>query len=168
MIWLRATSYGEMYPVTVFDEDGEPFDTELDLSKLTTKKLGADPDEEGYFDFVLPLSKLPVKFRFLNVGELEEIQKRVEDELEAGALVNQMGTYSLEKQLVEVNGRRDSEYLLKFIEGFRVMDSDALKSYMDEIESGVELELDVRTPRGGSVKTFFPLNPKFFWPKRKS
>ena len=55
MLWLRATSYGEMYPVTLFDENDDPFETEIDLNTLKTKNLGAEPDAEGYFDFVLPL-----------------------------------------------------------------------------------------------------------------
>jgi hypothetical protein len=27
MLWLRATAYGEMYPITILDEFDEPFDT---------------------------------------------------------------------------------------------------------------------------------------------
>jgi hypothetical protein len=47
MIWLRATGYGEMYPVTLLDENGDAFDTELNLNELKTKELGAEPDDEG-------------------------------------------------------------------------------------------------------------------------
>jgi hypothetical protein len=46
MIWLRATGYGEMYPVTLLDENGDAFDTELNLNELKTKELGAEPDDE--------------------------------------------------------------------------------------------------------------------------
>ena len=48
MIWLRATGYGEMYPITIYDNDGEPFDTEINLSTLKTIKLTAEPDEDGF------------------------------------------------------------------------------------------------------------------------
>jgi len=39
MLWLRASSYGEMYPVTLLDENDVPFDTEINLNELKTKKL---------------------------------------------------------------------------------------------------------------------------------
>jgi hypothetical protein len=56
MIWLRATGYGEMYPVTLLDENGDAFDTELNLNELKTKELGAEPDDEGLFDYTFKLA----------------------------------------------------------------------------------------------------------------
>ena len=41
MLWIRATGYGEMYPVTLYDENNEPFETEINLNNLKVKKLGA-------------------------------------------------------------------------------------------------------------------------------
>ena len=49
MVWLRATGYGEMYPVTVTDENGVDFETEVDLTKLKVKPLPVEPDNEGLF-----------------------------------------------------------------------------------------------------------------------
>ena len=46
----------------------------------------------------------------------------------------------------------------------RVGDGKALRAYIDSVESGVELDIEVGTPGGGSIKTFLPLNFKFFWP----
>ena len=40
IIWLRATGYGEKYPVTMQTPDGEEFDTEVDLTKLKQKEIG--------------------------------------------------------------------------------------------------------------------------------
>ena len=69
MLWLRATSYGEMYAVTLYDEDNVAFDTEIDLTSLKTKKLNVEPDSEGYFDFQLPVSKANIKFKLLKFCE---------------------------------------------------------------------------------------------------
>jgi hypothetical protein len=33
-----------------------------------------------------------------------------------------------------------------------------------EIDCGIDLNITVPTPGGGSVATFLPLNLKFFWP----
>ena len=61
MIWLRATGYGEMYPILAYDEKDESFETEVNLSELKTVNLNVEADSEGLFDFTLPLSKKEVK-----------------------------------------------------------------------------------------------------------
>ena len=164
MIWLRATAYGYMYPVTLLDENNEPFETEIDLSTLKSKPLGDTPDENGHFDFYLPISKSSIKFKLLTVGELEEIEKWLQEEKDEEELVNNEKTYKLEKYIVEIDGNRDPNYIYEFVNNMRPGDSRELLKYIESIESGVELELEVKTPGGGSIKAFFPLNLKFFWP----
>jgi hypothetical protein len=164
MIWLRATSYGEMYPVTLFDENDEPFETEINLNELTIKKLGAEPDEEGLFSFELPISKYIVKFKLLTVGDIENIEKLLEEDKKNEIPVNNSNTYMLEKLIVDINGERNKGVLRDAIQTLRVKDIKDLKAYVDSIESGVDLNIEVGTPGGGSVKTFLPLNFKFFWP----
>ena len=164
MLWIRATGYGEMYPVTLYDENNEPFETEINLNNLKVKKLGAEPDSEGYFDFILPVSKTAIKFRLLTVGDVEDIDAMVKADEEAGIPINNTGTYALQRQLVHVGSERNKAYVKDFIEVMRVGDGKALRAYIDSIESGVELDIEVGTPGGGSIKTFLPLNFKFFWP----
>lgn len=164
MLWLRATGYGEMYPVTIYDENDEPFDTEINLNELKYKPLGAEPDAEGLFDFTMPLSKAKIKFKFLTCGELDEIEKMVEIDKENEIPVDNSNTYALEKMIVEVNGNRDRDYVKSFINNIRIKDGKDFSKYTDEIESGVDLNITVETPGGGSVDTFLPLNLGFFWP----
>jgi hypothetical protein len=167
MLWLRATSYGEMYPVTVYDENGDPFDTEIDLSTLKTKNLGAEPDAEGYFSFVLPQSKKNIKFKLLTVGDVDDIEKLVDQDVKNDSLVNNSSTYILERQIVEINGSRDKNDINNLANNMLIRDANELRSYIDSIESGVDLEIEVPTPRGGSIKTFLPLNVRFFWPNAR-
>jgi hypothetical protein len=164
MIWLRATGYGEMYPITVLDEEGNPFDTEINLQDLKYKKLGAEPDSEGLFDFVFPLSKVKIKFRFLNCGDIDKIEQLIDEEKEAGVLVDNTKIYRFERMIVEVNGNRDRDFIKEFVKNIRLMDSKNFEKYTEEIESGVDLNITVTTPRGGSLSTFLPLNISFFWP----
>lgn len=164
MLWLRATSYGEMYPITILDENDVPFDTEINLNDLKTKKLGAEPDEDGHFEFLLPVSKKVVKFRLLNVGDLEDIQAMMDDDIKNEIPVNSKNTYTLLRQIISVDGIGDSGFIGNFATSMRIGDSRALREYIESIESGVDLQLSVKTPGGGSVKTFFPLNISFFWP----
>ena len=164
MIWLRATGYGEMYPVTLLDENDVPFETEINLFDLKIKNLGAEPDEEGLFDFTFPLSKNEIKFKLLTCGDVDEIEIKVEAEKEIGNPVNNYSTYMLEKSIVELNGNRDKNLIREFSKTIRIRDAKSFSEYIEKIESGVDLNIEVRTPGGGSVNTFLPLNFGFFWP----
>jgi hypothetical protein len=163
MLWLRATSYGEMYPVVVLDEEGVPFETEVNLNELKFNNLKAEPDTEGYFDYVLPISKTRVKFRMLTCGDIDEIEKIVEREKENGAILDNTNTYVLQRRIVEVNGSRNKADI-ESIFPMRIGDSASLTKYISEIESGVDLNITLKTPRGGVITTFLPLTTKFFWP----
>jgi hypothetical protein len=164
MIWLRATGYGEMYPVTLLDEKNEAFDTEVNLNELQTKYLKVEPDEEGLFTYVLPVSKLEIKFKLLTCGDLDDIDDMVEKDKERNLPINNSSTYRLERLIVEVNGQRDKLYIRDFVSYMRIADAKALDNYIEDIESGIDLNIEVKTPGGGSIATFLPLNISFFWP----
>lgn len=164
MLWLRATSYGEMYPVTIYDENDEPFQTEINLNELKTKKLNVEPDYDGCFNFQLPVSKINVRFKLLTVGDIDAIEKQVQKDEENNIPVNNLGLYTLEKQIVEVDGSKDKNFINEFIQNIRIRDVKELREYINKIDCGVDLDIEVRTPGGGSIKTFLPLNLSFFWP----
>jgi hypothetical protein len=164
MLWLRATSYGEMYPVTLLDENDIPFDTEINLNDLKTKHLNVEPDEEGLFNFQLPVSKAYIKFKLLNISDIDGIEKLLETERENNIPVNNTITYTLEKQIVEVNGDRNKANIKEFVKNMRIKDSKQLRTYIESIDCGVELKIKVGTPGGGSIESFLPLSSQFFWP----
>jgi hypothetical protein len=164
MIWLRATAYGENYAVTLLDENDNPFDTEINLNSLSFKNLGAEPDAEGLFDFVFPVSKHRIKFRFLTCGDIEDIEKQLEQDKLNEIPINKNSTYTMQKMIVEVNGSRDKNMINDYVESIRIRDSKEFVKYVNSIESGVDLTLKVGTPGGGSVDTFLPINLNFFWP----
>ena len=164
MLWLRATGYGEMYPVTIFDENNQPFDTEINLNELKYKPLGVEPDSEGLFDFVMPLSKAQIKFRLLTCGDVDNIESMVENDKKNELPINNSNTYAMQSMIVEVNGSRDKELVKSFVSNLRIKDAKDFNEYVEKIESGVDLNITVQTPGGGSVSTFLPLNIGFFWP----
>ena len=167
MIWLRATGYGEKYPVTLLDEFGEPFETEIDLNELKIKELGAEPDSEGLFEFNMKLSRANVKFRFLTCGDIDDIEAIVDREKENGSPIDNSLIYRMQKMIVEVNGNRNKENIAEFVQNIRIKDSSDFLTYVSDIESGIDLNLVVQTPGGGSVETFLPLNVNFFWPNAR-
>ena len=164
MIWLRATGYGEMYPVTILDENDVPFDTEIDLTKLSIKKLPVEPDNNGLFTFTLPMSKSVIKFKLLTIGEVAELEKLILFLKEENNLINVEPTLLLESQIVDIDGIADKEYISNFIDNMRIMDSKKLKNYINDVSCGVDMNIAFGTPGGGSVNRFLPFTLKFFWP----
>lgn len=75
VLFLRATSYGVEYPVSVVDPDtGENIETTIDLSKIKTKEFKLKGDENGYFSYTLPKSGVEVKFKYLTRKEENDLR----------------------------------------------------------------------------------------------
>ena len=76
ILWLRATGYGNDYPIVVTDDEtGKEFETTIDLSTLNYKPFKLKGDENGYFDFIMPSTKDVIKFKFLTLRDLELLNK---------------------------------------------------------------------------------------------
>lgn len=81
ILWLRATSYGTKYPITVTDnKTGVNFDTVVDLTQIKHKPFVLKGDGDGCFDFTLPISKDEIKFRFLTHGDNKQISEIEKEE----------------------------------------------------------------------------------------
>ena len=87
ILWLRATGYGNEFPITATDnESGQKFDAVVDLSKISFKKFNLKGDEHGWFDFTTPVTKDVIKFRFLTVGDGDYLSKLNDEETQNGAI----------------------------------------------------------------------------------
>lgn len=100
ILWLRATGYGTKYPITVTDnKTGIEFDTTVDLTQIKHKPFVLKGDENGYFDFTLPISKDKIKFRFLTHADnkqIEEIEREEQNNIKKERLVrivNELNSY---------------------------------------------------------------------------
>jgi hypothetical protein len=168
MIWLRSTAYGTEYPIQVFDpKTGKQFETNIDLSKLKIIYLDVDTDKNGYIDFILPTTKHEIKFKLLTVGDeldIEEYIEKIKKDPNLGPEFVETSTHILKKQIKSVNGNTDTEFINNYVDKMRLGDVRALRKYIDGIESGMDMTMTVKTPGGESIKTYFPLNPSFFWP----
>lgn len=75
VLFLRATSYGLDFPVAVEDpKTGEMIETNVDLSKIKSKEFKLKGDENGHFTYVLPRSKVEVKFKYLTRKEENDLR----------------------------------------------------------------------------------------------
>ena len=101
ILWLRATGYGNEFPITATDnETGTEFNTVVDLSKIKFKEFDLKSDENGWFDFELPLSKDLVKFKFLNHRENKELKQ-----------LDNMSNLSLTKERLTAIAKELREYI---------------------------------------------------------
>lgn len=81
ILFLRATGYGNEYPITAIDnETGIEFETTFDLSQLKFKDFNLKGDENGWFDYTLPVSKKEIKFRFLTHKDIVLLEEAENEE----------------------------------------------------------------------------------------
>jgi len=165
MIWLRATGYGEMYPVKLTDPtSGVEFEHEFDLSALKSKELTAEPDEKGEFFFELPKSKKKIKFTLLTVGDERSIISRADKyEKATKSQISNTLTYRLQAQIKEVEGNRDPNYIQQFVNVMPAFDSLKFREYSDNIEPGIDMSAEVEGPTG-TFQASITLGLNFFWP----
>lgn len=76
ILWLRATGYGNEFPVIVTDPiTDKQFEAVIDLTTIKTKPFTLKGDENGYFSFTTPNTKDLIKFRFLTRGDEKKLEK---------------------------------------------------------------------------------------------
>lgn len=161
LIFLRNTSFGPEYNVSIVDPDTEKsFTTTILLDELNIKNTIVKPDQEGLFTTTLPRLGSSVKLKLLSYGETMEIEKMAE-QYPVGR-VAPIVTWKLNKQIVEVNGNRDRETIAKFIETLPILDSKHIKNFLRENEPKLDLTREIMTPSGKKVTTSIAFGVEFF------
>lgn len=92
ILFLRASGYGNEYPITATDDvTGKEFDTVIDLSQLKYKEFKLEGDSHGWFSYKLPVSQKEIKFRFPTHRDnvvLEKLQKAEENKMKKVTIGN--------------------------------------------------------------------------------
>lgn len=149
ILWLRATSYGTNYPVTVTDnKTGVDFDAVVDLTQIKHKPFLLKGDENGYFDYELPVTKHKVKFRFLTHGDvkqIDEIEKEEQVNVKREHLVNivkEISTY-LENDDILTKDEKSKLYEAKrnLTKWYEKMDVDNYLGYTHSLTNRLELSI---------------------------
>jgi hypothetical protein len=79
ILFLRATSYGPDFPIIVSDpETGEQIETTVDLTTLKPKEFTLIGDENGWFEYVTPIKKDVIKFRYMTRKQEKQLRKVTE------------------------------------------------------------------------------------------
>jgi hypothetical protein len=168
MTALRVTGYGPDYDVEVdCPACGERSKQSFDLTEMPIKTLGVNPVSDGanVFEFKLPTTGLPVRFKFLTGEDEQEIMMMSERRKKRGIAGDNMITNRLSYSIVSVNGISDRTKINMFVKNMPARDSLALRRFLDDNEPGIDLAgwLEcVHCTETTEVK--LPLGATFFWP----
>lgn len=135
ILWLRATGYGTQYPITVTDnKTGVDFDTTIDLTQIKHKPFILKGDENGYFDFTLPVSKDEIKFRFLTHADIKQIDEIEKEEQ------NNIKKERLSRIVTELNSFIENDSSLTKDEKTKLYDAKRnINKWCDKIETTNDL-----------------------------
>tara|TARA_R100000315_G_C5223578_1_gene135046 strand:+ start:294 stop:1061 length:768 start_codon:yes stop_codon:yes gene_type:complete len=168
MIAARILGYGaeyeikKMHPETGIDTKGT-----IDLSKIEDKELDESLviDGKNEFNFTLPTSKLNITFKLLTQKDERKAEKEVEGMQKLKKAPSE-GTIRLKHTILSINGDYDTKTIRDFIENnMLARDARALRQYINEIQPGINMEVDVEFKDGYIESNVnLPISLSFFWP----
>jgi len=168
MVAIRITGYGPEYMVEMeCPECNVKSPHEFNLAALPIKRLEIEPTAPGsnLFEFVLPMSKKNVKFKFMTGRDEEEIAALGEKQKKLGLPTDSAVTTNLLYSIVSVDGTEDRGKISNFVKNMPARDSLYLRNYMRDNEPGIIMKQDTTCNAcGHSEEVSMPLGVTFLWP----
>lgn len=167
LISSRVLAFGPDYTVTVNDpEDNQPVETTLDLSNIKIKEIDETLlNRKNEYDFTLPVSGVPVKFKILTHGDEVAINRDIESSQKTIKQSNEITT-RWRRIITEVDGNREPGHISNFVSNRLLAgDSKALRKYMTKITPDLDLTFDYTSPVTGDTEALkIPFGVNFFYP----
>lgn len=168
VIRVRCASFGSEYTFRVQCSNEacrHPYDWSLNLDELEIKHLSDEAKSTflagNKFEVALPEDGRRVTFR-LTTGADEELAAKVFRGAKEDLLFKALNFRILEIEDVEEKAKR------RFIEDMSLSDATSLLQMMDEMDCGVETEIQVECPECYGVDDIrLPLGTTFYFPKMK-
>lgn len=163
LIFLRNTSFGPEYTINLMDPaTGKMFQHTFIIDEVNFKKPNTTPNEDGTFTTTLPRTGAIVKLRLLTLGDKTKITD-METKYPKGR-VAPITIWTLQEQIVELNGETDRGKIIEFVQNMPIMDSKHIKRFISQNEPGLDLTLEVIAPSGENVSTSITFGVDFFRP----
>ena len=167
LITSRVLAFGPDYVIGFYDkETGLNEDVTVDLSKIKIKEIDETLlNRNNEYDFILPISKTPIKFKLLTHGDEIVINKDIEAAEKTLKQSNEI-TARYRKIITEVNGSKDVGTISNFVVNqLRAGDSKALRAHMSKITPDLDLTFDYTYPVSGEMEALrIPFGTDFFYP----
>ena len=166
MVAIRILAYGPEYNCEVNDPStGGVINHTFNLADCPFKELPSDVDySTNEFDFTLPISKVPIKWRILTGVEEDRIDRELEAKKKIGHMVTTGITSRLKYVIVEFDGERDTNKIGLMVENLLSRDSLALRNEIVRVTPDIEMKQEVQFEGGETVEVEIPLTATFFWP----
>lgn len=166
LVSIRVSAYGSKYVCKVTcPECAETCEHAFDLGRLALKGLGAQPADgpgSNSFLFKLPVTGRSVKFRLMDADAVAKLDADTEAIRKKGS--DRSVTLRLMSQVTWMEGV-EAKDMAKALSNLPARDSRALRTYMDDIAPGVDMEQDFECQSCGKVSTVdIPIGLDFFWP----
>lgn len=169
MVSIRITGYGPEYPYTYECLNcGHKNNLVARLDELPIKRLKISPIEQGKneFEFMLPVTKKKVTFKFLT--ELEDKDRLAASKFMASKFkskVQNSVTSFLEWSILSVDGITDKNKIKHFVMNMPAYDSKSLRKFITSNEPGMDMRHSFSCANCEQEnEVYFPITSEFFWP----
>ena len=167
LISSRILAFGPEYSVKLNDPFiEEEVETTIDLSKIKIKEIDESVlNRSNEYNFILPVSKTPIKFKLLTHGDELAINKDVEASQKTVKQGNEI-TARYRRIITEVDGNRDLGHISNFVSNRLLAgDSKALRKEMAKISPDLDLTFDYTSAVTGETEALkIPFGISFFYP----
>lgn len=160
LIFLRNTAFGSEYEFTMTDpKTNQQFKHTVDLSILKVRDFNLVPNSDGEFEFLMPISKKKVTFKFLTKLQEKELNKITETTTTGVVPLN---TKRLEMMIKSVDGIKDQMSIYQFIQNLPIKDSQEFRKFIGENRPSLDLNISVIAPSGEKVEGIIDFGVEFF------
>jgi hypothetical protein len=166
LVTSRMLAFGPDYQINVRDNvTGNEEEVNVDLSKIQIKEVDESLlNRQNEYDFILPVSKTPIKFKLLTHGDELTINKDVEASEKITKQGNEI-TARYRRVIVEVNGNKDIGFISNFVSNQLLAgDSRGLRKYMKQITPDLDLTFEHTHSDGETEALRIPFGVDFFYP----
>lgn len=166
LVTSRILAFGAEYNVRITDPiTDEEVEIDIDLTKIKIKEIDESlMNRNNEYDFILPISKTPIKFKFLTHGDEMAINRDIESSEKILKQANE-NTARYRRIITEVEGNRDIGHISNFISNkFLAGDSKALRKYMTSVVPDLDFRFDYELPSGETEALRIPIGTDFFYP----
>ena len=163
LLFLRNTSFGTDYNIKATDpQTNEEFTTIVSLEEMNFKKTKEKPNENGYFQVVLPKSGFTAKIKPLSYSDTIELDSFTEKYPKER--IAPIVTWRLNKHIIELNGSDDKTKIVSMIDNLPIGDSKFLRNYLKENTPSLDFKKTVKAPSGELVTVDVAFGVEFFRP----
>ena len=153
IISARILGYGVEYEVLVTNpKTNEPTSGKMDLSKLKHKVFDHVSDENGYFDYTVPVTNDIIKFKYLSSYDSSQVNSE------------KLTSSFLKLSIQSVNGKVEPQEIEEYLKyDFKAVDSRKFKKYIIDTSPSINYNTQVTGADGDTTDATFQFNADLFW-----